>query len=105
MVSSLRSRESQDRWRKEHGLIVRMSDEQTNALVSQGWDALWNHCSDVGVQCWYNDQRGSREDEQQVHGELFRRSRREQERREGEEPPSSRRGGVSCFVTRIWCSR
>lgn len=52
MVAALGAREGQDRRREEHGLVVRVRDQQADALVAQRGHSGLRHGGCVDVEEW-----------------------------------------------------
>lgn len=60
MVPRLGPREGQHRRREEHGLVVRVRDEQADALVAQLGEARLDHRDGVQVQAGQHDRDDSK---------------------------------------------
>lgn len=52
MVAQLGPGEGQYRWRKEHGFVIGVGDEEADALVAQGWETGGGHAYGVEVEAW-----------------------------------------------------
>jgi len=70
MIPQRRLRQRQDRRGEKHSLVVRVRDEQTDALVAQLGESAARHAD--GVQPARDRHEGQREDREPLHGSLLR---------------------------------
>lgn len=68
MIARLGAGEGQDGGRKEHGLVVRVGNQQADALVLQRGEAGLNNTGRVDVQAWQDDRNQRGEIDALVHG-------------------------------------
>lgn len=67
VVAGFRSRQSQYRRSKEHGLVIGVSNEQADALVVESRESRLNHADGVHVQNGNHHHQGRQKTEHRVH--------------------------------------
>ena len=68
MVASVGAGEGEDRGREEHSLVIRVRNEQTDALVLESWEARLDDVCGVDVQGRQHEHQSREAEQAELHG-------------------------------------